>query len=105
MTPAELAVAAQAVARHAWANRDRAGQFAGDAARWAAGGFAKAAPEVVAAREAACVACRIPGAGGAEISGWDESAAGGIGACHVCRCLAFKRSLATAVCPLGKWPA
>lgn len=104
MTPAQIAARGLALARHAWEHRDQAGNFAAAQMQWAASGFRLRSPESLAAVIARCEMCII-GEPPNTRPGWDPTAAGGLGACRVCHCPAWKRHQATSACPLGKWVA
>lgn len=68
---------------------------------WRAG-TAQASPEVLAAREAACAACRDSGG----LPLWDAKGNLGLGRCLApgCGCTRFKRRLRGAKCVLNRWP-
>lgn len=65
-------------------------------------GLAQASREVLAAREAACAACR--GQDGLPL--WDAKGNLGLGRCLApgCGCTRFKRSLRDTKCVLNRWP-
>lgn len=67
------------------------------AAAAARGDSVVVAPETLAARTAACIACEL----------WDPRARFGLGKCRhpKCGCTKLKRWLTTESCPLARWPA
>jgi hypothetical protein len=68
--------------------------LAGAAARWAAGGFAIAPPEALAARLEVCRGCEL----------WDAQGFRSTGRCRKCGCSTqAKLRMATSKCPVGKW--
>jgi hypothetical protein len=62
---------------------------------WARHGFPIASEEVRVERQATCDACMW----------WQQDAFFGSGRCLKCGCSVLKLALATAKCPIGKWPA
>lgn len=66
---------------------------ASELAKWAAGGFKVATPEVVAQRAKTCSECPQ----------WDKYAYSGLGRCKACGCSGAKQMLATSKCPESRW--
>ena len=95
MTLRQIEARAKILFAHAAGNRDRLPQLLSDGAAWLAAGAPRVGAAVQAARKAKCEACEM----------WQPTEPGSpLRHCAVCKCLAAKLAMATARCPLGKWP-